>query len=588
MKRQFLLLFLFLMLLNLTACGGGGGGSTGSAPVAPSGLSAIATSESSIDLNWTDNSSDETNFVVQRSDTSGSGFSTIATLAANITSYSDTAGLSAGTTYYYRVHATNSTGSSSNSNEISATTTAAPTTVPAAPSGLSATATSEINIDLSWSDNSTDESNFVVQRSATSGTGFATIDTLAANTTSYSNSGLTGSTTYYYRVYATNSVGDSGFSNEVNATTPAAATPFPAANIPFSAGKKWLYNFDRTLTWVATCCGVNTTIFNGEALLYVVGQTIWQGRQAWQVTRYELESSPAGDNAFGVKVEYLFQDTNGLEKWHSGSSTWKRILSTQVDSFGSNSLLFTREPNSSSLTTLTYPSVTVPAGTYTTARANAYYKTGFSQYAPVDHEENHYEYYADNVGLIKSTWDFWYDDNDPDATDVYEDGIAELTGIDTGPTVNPESEANDSAATAQTIAGNNSIVSGKVKIGDPGDVVTDINVNANISGEQKLEDWYTFQRTVSGSFRLDMRYADYYIQTGTNPNTYEYQDLDVYLFREETNGTLTFISKSTNDPRNDADREGMVEASLPAGTYHVAIQAWDTQTDDVDYWFVIR
>ena len=71
----------------------------------------------------------------------------------------------------------------------------------------------------------------------------------------------------------------------------------------------------------------------------------------------------------------------------------------------------------------------------------------------------------------------------------------------------------------------------------------------------------------------------------TNSN---YNDVDVYLFREETDGSLTFISRSVNDPRNDGDVEGIVVASLPAGTYHVAIQAWDTPTDDVDYWFVIR
>ena len=579
MKRKFLLFFLLLMLLNLTACGGGSGSDT-NVPNAPSNLTATATSESSIDLAWTDNATDETNFKVQRSDTSGSGFSTIATLAANITSYSDTAGLSAGTTYYYRVHASNSAGNSSNSNEAHATTTATPTTVPAAPSGLSATATSETSIDLSWTDNATDEANYVVQRSTTSGSGFATIATLAANATSYTNSGLTALTTYYYRVYATNSVGDSGFSNEVSATTPAAATPLPAANIPFSAGKKWLYNFYREVTTVGSTIGVRTTTFDGEALLYVDGQTTWQGRQAWRVTRYELETAPSGSNAFGVKVDYLFQDTNGLEKWYSGNSTWKRILSTQVNSFGSNTLLFTREPNSSSLTTLTYPSVSVPAGTYPTTSANAYYKTGFTTYAPVDHEEDHYEYYADNVGLIKSTWDFWYDDNDPAAFDVYENGLAELTGIDTGPTVNPESEPNDSATVAQTIAGNNSIVAGTVHILDTGDIVADANVAGNIDGDQKLEDWYTFQRTISGSFRLDMKYQHI---TNTQIN-----DLDVYLFREETDGSLTFISRSVNDPRNDNDVEGMVEASLPAGTYHVAIQAWDTPTDDVDYWFVIR
>ena len=59
----------------------------------------------------------------------------------------------------------------------------------------------------------------MVQRSTTTGSGFATIVTLGANTTSYADTaGLSASTTYYYRVYATNGA-DSGFSNEASATT---------------------------------------------------------------------------------------------------------------------------------------------------------------------------------------------------------------------------------------------------------------------------------------------------------------------------------------------------------------------------------
>jgi predicted phage tail protein len=189
-------------------------------PAAPTGLSAAATSSNSIDLSWTDNASNETNFVVQRSTSSGSGFTTIATLGANTTSYADTTGLAASTTYYYRVYAANSLGNSGFSNEASATTDPPPASPPTAPSGLSATATSPNSIDLSWTDNASNETNFVVQRSTTSGSGFATIATLGVNTNSYTDaSGLSASTTYYYRVYATNGAGDSGFSNEASATT---------------------------------------------------------------------------------------------------------------------------------------------------------------------------------------------------------------------------------------------------------------------------------------------------------------------------------------------------------------------------------
>jgi hypothetical protein len=90
---------------------------------------------------------------------------------------------------------------------------------PAAPTSLAATASSSTQINLSWADNSNNETGFVIERSATSGSGYASIATVGSNVTSYQNTGLTAATTYYYRVKATNSAGDSGYSNVANATT---------------------------------------------------------------------------------------------------------------------------------------------------------------------------------------------------------------------------------------------------------------------------------------------------------------------------------------------------------------------------------
>ena len=227
--RRLVLSFIYTMgVLGIVASGGGSGGgdsdpTPATLPIAPSALVATATSSSSINLSWTDNSSDESNFVVQRSPTSGSGFTTIATLGADTTSYADSAGLSASTTYYYQVYATNGGGDSGFSNGAFAATDDPPApTPPTAPTGLGATATSSSSISLTWTDNSSNESNFVVQRSTTSGSGFTTISTLGAGATSYADTtGLSASTTYYYQVYATNSAGDSGFSNEASATTDA-------------------------------------------------------------------------------------------------------------------------------------------------------------------------------------------------------------------------------------------------------------------------------------------------------------------------------------------------------------------------------
>ena len=95
-------------------------------PAAPSGLSATAVSSSQINLAWTDNATNETGYVVARSLTSGGSYTDVASLGANAIAYTNT-GLSASTTYYYVVRATNSFGASPNSNEASATTLASPT-----------------------------------------------------------------------------------------------------------------------------------------------------------------------------------------------------------------------------------------------------------------------------------------------------------------------------------------------------------------------------------------------------------------------------------------------------------------------------
>lgn len=185
-------------------------------PNAPSGLSATTISSSQINLAWTDNSNNENNFIVGRSTVSGGPYSDIATVAANTTSYSNT-GLSAGATYYYVVRATGAGGSSATSAQASATTLP---TVPSAPGGLSAAAIRATRIDLAWTDNSPNEANFIVARSTTAGGSYTDVATLAANVTSFSNTGLTGNTTYYYVVRARNAGGSSPNSNEASATTP--------------------------------------------------------------------------------------------------------------------------------------------------------------------------------------------------------------------------------------------------------------------------------------------------------------------------------------------------------------------------------
>ncbi len=213
-------------------------GTIPTAPATPSNLVATAAGTSSINLTWSDNSTNETGFVLMQSSTPGGIFNKLITLPANTTSYTDV-GLGSSATYYYKIQATNTGGNSTWSNEASATTNTPPATIPAAPSNLVAAASGSSVINLTWIDNASNETSYVLQRSLSSASGFAAIATLGSNSTSYSNTGLNSSTTYYYRVQAVNTAGISAWSNTANATTVALPPPtIPAApsNLTVVAG----------------------------------------------------------------------------------------------------------------------------------------------------------------------------------------------------------------------------------------------------------------------------------------------------------------------------------------------------------------
>ena len=211
---------------------------------APNNLTATAVSSSQINLSWQDNSKNEKGFKVERATSSSGPWTQIATVGANITTYSNT-GLTPSTTYYYRVCAYNSPGNSGYSNTASATTQSGGT-VPTTPSNLTATAVSPSQINLTWQDNSTNETGFKIERAASSSGPWTQIATVGTGVTSYSNTGLTTSTTYYYRVCAYNSAGNSGYSNTASATTQSGVTvPTAPSNLTATAVSSSQIN----LTW---------------------------------------------------------------------------------------------------------------------------------------------------------------------------------------------------------------------------------------------------------------------------------------------------------------------------------------------------
>jgi hypothetical protein len=91
---------------------------------------------------------------------------------------------------------------------------------PAAPGSLTAAAQSRAQIRLAWSDNSTNETHFSIERCTGAGcTSFTTVAQVGAGVTTFADGGLARRTTYRYRVRALNSAGSSGYSNIASSTT---------------------------------------------------------------------------------------------------------------------------------------------------------------------------------------------------------------------------------------------------------------------------------------------------------------------------------------------------------------------------------
>jgi hypothetical protein len=198
--------------------GAGGGGTTLATPT----LSLTVISSTQINLSWT-NVANESNYELQRSPNGTSGWTTINSPAANVTSFNNT-GLTASTAYYYRIRAIGDGVTYLNSPYSSTQngTTSAPGLTPLSTPTLTATVISSTQIDLSWT-NVANESSYRLEWSPNGTSGWTQIGgTIAANTTTYSHTGLTASTAYYYRVKAVGdgvTYSDSGYGTDNDTTS---------------------------------------------------------------------------------------------------------------------------------------------------------------------------------------------------------------------------------------------------------------------------------------------------------------------------------------------------------------------------------
>jgi len=201
-------------------------------PTAPTTLNASAVSSTRVDLSWaaaTDNVG-VTGYLIERCEGTGcSSFSQIAAPPGTGTTYSDGTAV-AGTTYGYRVRATDGAATLGGSSPVASATTPTPdTTPPTAPSGLQATAATNVQINLSWTaaNDNVAVTGYLIERCQGSGcSSFAQVAAPPGTGTTYVDSGLTPSTSYSYRVRANDGSGNLGpYSGSASATTLATAPP---------------------------------------------------------------------------------------------------------------------------------------------------------------------------------------------------------------------------------------------------------------------------------------------------------------------------------------------------------------------------
>jgi len=213
-------------------------------PNAPTGLTATTSSPIQIDLVWNVPTNDGGSQITGYKIDVKTGTGAYITLKENTGSTARTythAERTTGTTYTYKVYAINSVGTSGPSNEVSATPAASSTppvskTKPSQPSSLVATAVSQNQINLSWklptNDGGEPISGYKIEASEVAGN-YQVLSQNAGKNTAYSHTGLKPGTSYYYRVYAINSIGTSSSFADASATTKAAEKePEPTIKVP--------------------------------------------------------------------------------------------------------------------------------------------------------------------------------------------------------------------------------------------------------------------------------------------------------------------------------------------------------------------
>ena len=187
------------------------------APETPIDFSVSALSHVAALIEWTPGDVALDSVQIQRRGEFELEFQTLALLSDDVNDYVDVGMLQSSATYYYRIRATNSAGSSAWTSIGSVTLPATPDTAigaPQSPSSFTLTheggcGSTSPALSLSWTDSSDSEIGYRLMRSISAAGPYELLALLDANTESYEDSSVNPGTSYYYKLEAYNANGDS-------------------------------------------------------------------------------------------------------------------------------------------------------------------------------------------------------------------------------------------------------------------------------------------------------------------------------------------------------------------------------------------
>jgi len=180
---------------------------------------------------------------------------------------------------------------------------------PEPPTNLIATTVSTTQIDITWEDNSNNETGFKIERKSGSDS-YSPLVTLGANETIYINNTLEENTTYSYRILAFNSATDvSEYSNEVSATT------FEALTVTDFDGNVYPAVSIGTQVWMAE--NLKTTKLNdGTEIPLVTDDSEWNKLTTAGLSWYD--NQPSNGDTYGALYNWYAVETGNLcpSNWH--------------------------------------------------------------------------------------------------------------------------------------------------------------------------------------------------------------------------------------------------------------------------------